>query len=95
MSASLARWAVLTVPALTEAHVFTTYDPQSVGKELGSSGTTPLRFKRGYFGSSVSGASPEKPSSRSGAGVTSMMCPRTKGPLSAIVTSTERPPSRS
>ena len=35
--------------------------------------------------------SPEKPSSRAAAGVTSIIRPRTKGPRSVIVTATERP----
>jgi hypothetical protein len=40
--------------------------------------------------STVTGASPEKPSARAPAGVRSMMRPRTNGPRSLIVTQIER-----
>ena len=44
-----------------------------------------------YSRSTVTEARPEKPSVRAAAGVTSMMRPRTKGPRSLTVTTTERP----
>jgi hypothetical protein len=44
-----------------------------------------------YSRSTVTGASPENPSACAAAGVTSMMRPRTKGPRSLTVTTTEWP----
>ena len=44
-----------------------------------------------YSRSTVTGASPEMPSAWAAAGVTSMMRPRTNGPRSLMVTTTERP----
>jgi hypothetical protein len=49
------------------------------------------RIRRSYSRSTVTGASPKKPSARAAAGVMSIMRPRTKGPRSLTVTKTDRP----
>ena len=51
----------------------------------------PWRSPRRYWRSIVTGATPDMPSCRAAAGVTSMIRPLTKGPRSLIVTTTERP----
>src|ERR1700681_1967473 len=48
-------------------------------------------IRHSYSRSTVTGASPENPSARAAAGVTSMMRPLTKGPRSLTVTTTDRP----
>jgi hypothetical protein len=82
-------------PAMRERHV---RDPCRIAWLWG--GPRPIRpglrvgedpVQLCYSRSTVTGASPEKPSAFAPAGVTSIMRPRTKGPRSLTVTTTDRP----